>query len=598
MGTTVISAIRCSQILPTQQPEFILPVNEGAGNGFASLTKKRNGISAYWRKNTSSVEPVELANLLRALRKVVGHLGDNAGRIAYTGMSTVSDNAILIEPEMVMGVYPLPVEQVDLLVGLIVHEALHRIEWTDHVWKILEPSMGAMAPLEKVIFQKIVRTGEDIFVDQKADQSVFGLYVKVARDKALHRERKMIAPTDHPSVDELELEWLTEAFDIHSDRKIRIEYRFFLEQLNFLTLSLRSLALKSIRVIKRCEKRADLYLAEWQQLGSRMLRLKIIDKHLCWFPSTEVSQSAKEYASVSQCKSAKKMTPLLAQEIETHLSADAVDMTPIIQSVVGAENETVAPMSRWDFNIVSHPMIDRRMVGRLKAIFSNYAERNFLVSRGLFSGKIDHRRLYRSAVTGRCFKAAERLPNLDWNVALLIDASGSMRGNKWLMVENTVANIHKALSGFHNRLSAWAYFEVNGICMISRLIQKNHLFSVPPSGQTASGQAIIVAATMLPANVKRNILIHITDGESNFGCDVSYGIEYCRQQKIHLITLGCGYQNKTAMQKQYGRAIQFIDYFEQLPKAMESLFKWTFIYGGHKSCKGPLVRVDSARQAK
>ena len=597
MGTTAISAIRCSQILSKNPPEFLLSANEGAGNDCLSVTDNQSGIASYWRKNISTVESLELANLLRALRKVVGHLGDNAGRIAYTGMSTVCDNAILVDPEMVMGVYPVPAKQVDLLVGLVVHEAMHRIEWTDHVWKILEPAMEAMAPLEKVFFQKIVRTGEDIFVDQKADQSVFGLYVKVARDKALHRERKMIV-TDTPSVDQLELEWLNSAFNIHSYRNIMIEYDFFLEELNELTLALRSLALKSARVIKRCEKRAGLYLAIWQQVKSRIIRLKIIDKHLCWFPSTEDSKTAKECASGCQRKSAKKMTPLLTQEIETHLSVNAVDMTPIIRSVVGAENETVAPMSRWDFNIISHPVIDRKMVGRLKAIFSNYANRNFIVSRGLSSGRIDHRRLFRAAVNGRCFKAVDRVSNPDWNVALLIDASGSMRGNKWQMVENTVANIHKALSGFHNRLSACAYFEVNGICMISRLIQKNHLFSVPPSGQTASGQAIIAAATMLPANVKRNILIHITDGESNFGCDVSYGIEYCRQQKIHLITLGCGYQNKTAMQKQYGRAIQFIDYFEQLPKAMESLFKWTFIYGGHKSCKGPLVRVGFARQTE
>ncbi len=579
---TAISAIRCSQIIPTQPPESFLPVKDKGRNDYASLTKTRSGISAYWRKNISSVESIELANLLRALRKVAGHLGKNTGRIAYTGMSTTCDNTILIEPEMLMGVYPVPDKQVDLLVGLIVHEALHRIEWTDYVWKNLEPAMEAMRPMEKVVFQKIVRTGEDIFVDQKADQSVFGLYVKIAREKSLRRERKMIV-TDTPSVDELELEWLNCAFNIHSDRKIRIEYNFFLQELNELTLALRSLALKSTRVIKRCEKRAGLYLAIWQQVKSRIISLKIIDKHLCWFPSTEDFKTAKVCAPGCQRKSAKKMTPFLAQEIETHLSADAVDMTPIIRSVVGVENETVAPMSRWDFNIIAHPVIDRKMVGRLKAIFSNYADRNFIVSRGLSSGRIDHRRLYRAVVNGRCFKAADRVSNPDWNVALLIDASGSMRGNKWQMVENTVASIHKSLTGFHNRLSAWAYFEVNGICMISRLIHKNRLFSVPPSGQTASGQAIIAAATMMPDNIKRNILIHITDGESNFGCDVSYGIEYCRQQKIHLITLGCGYKNKTAMKKQYGRTIQFIDYFEQLPKAVEALFRWAFVYGGRQT---------------
>jgi len=269
----------------------------------------------------------------------------------------------------------------------------------------------------------------------------------------------------------------------------------------------------------------------------------------------------------------------LIQEIETNLAADSVDITPIIRSVVGSDDDSVVPMSRWDFNIPSHPVIDKKLIGRLKAIFRNYAARKVIVNRGLLSGRIDRRRLYRAPVTGRCFKEIESIPCADWSVGLLIDASGSMRGSKWKMVENTVANIHKALKGYHNRLNAWAYFEVNGIGMISKLLKGNNLLSIPPSGQTASGQAIIAAANMMPGKIKRNILIHITDGESNFGCDVSYGIEFCRQKKIHLITLGCGYKNKKAMEDQYNKAIQFVDYFEQLPQAMEKLFKWTFLYG-------------------
>ena len=78
---------------------------------------------------------------------------------------------------------------------------------------------------------------------------------------------------------------------------------------------------------------------------------------------------------------------------------------------------------------------------------------------------------------------------------------------------------------------------------------------------------------MMPKNRKLIILIHITDGDSNFGCDVSYGIDYCRRENIHLTTLGCGYKNKAAMQAQYSPNIQFIDYFEQLPRALENLIR-------------------------
>jgi hypothetical protein len=226
--------------------------------------------------------------------------------------------------------------------------------------------------------------------------------------------------------------------------------------------------------------------------------------------------------------------------------------------VVGYDNETVAPMSRWDFNFPAHPLIDRRLVSRLKAIFQIYAARNKVRSRGLTFGRVDRRRLYRAPVTGRCFEAIDFIPDLDWNVMLLMDASGSMRGSKWRMVENAVANLHKALMGYRNRLQAYAYFESDGICMFSSLIKGRHLLSIPPNGQTASGQALIAAAYFMPKGRKRNVLIHVTDGESNFGVDVKAGIDYCQKQNIHLVTLGCGTKDRAAI---------------------ERLLRWTFLYG-------------------
>ncbi|MEZ4602916.1 MAG: hypothetical protein R2861_05755 [Desulfobacterales bacterium] len=75
--------------------------------------------------------------------------------------------------------------------------------------------------------------------------------------------------------------------------------------------------------------------------------LKIIDKQLCWFRSTKGDSLPPEKTSGTACKKSGKMPPLLAREAETHLAADKADMTPIIRSVVGYDDETVVPMSRW-----------------------------------------------------------------------------------------------------------------------------------------------------------------------------------------------------------------------------------------------------------
>ena len=92
------------------------------------------------------------------------------------------------------------------MVGLVVHQALHNIEWSEHVWKILAPDMKAMSPFDRVAFQKIVWTGEDIFVDLKANNTVFGLYTHPARISAL---REYLARFDPKvvSLDQLVFHW-------------------------------------------------------------------------------------------------------------------------------------------------------------------------------------------------------------------------------------------------------------------------------------------------------------------------------------------------------------------------------------------------------
>ena len=531
------------------------------------------GISSCWRKNTSARESVELANVLRAFQKVAGHIGDNIGRIEYAGMSC-RGGAIRIDPGTIMGAYPVPAEVFDMALGEVVYEALHQTQWSDHVWRLLESAMAKMDPMAHLMFQRIVHTGEDIYIHGKADESVFGLYTRAARKRKLAvMDGEM--PAKCISLDELLFFWWTESVHFLSCRKKKSEYDLPLSALKRLAEGLMDILHMPLGVEKRCRERAELFLNAWPVIHDHIKLFSLIKKQLHWFRTVS---SPGEKKRPEKNASTQVLTPTLAMDISANLAMDSVDITPLIRSVVGGDGENVVPMSRWDFHIPSHPVIDKKMVGRLKAIFQHYAARKIIENRGLMCGKIDPKRLYRSPINGRCFKALEKMPSLDWSVTLLIDASGSMIGSKWKMVENTVATIHKALSGYGNRLSAYAYFEVNGICMISKLLKHNILLSVPPSGQTASGQAIIFAA-LTAKPYKNKLIIHVTDGESNFGCDISYGIELCKKNKIDLFTLGCGTKERSIMEQQYKRAIQFVDNFEQLPHAMERLFRWTFLYG-------------------
>ena len=516
-------------------------------------------LSAYWRRNTSTVEAVELANLLGALHKITGHLGGNIGTVAYAGLAGGGDSTIVIDPAEVMGRYPVPAAKFDQVAGIVIHEALHQMAWSEHMWQCLKQNDLRQGDLPRL--HRLVETAEDIYVENTIGGTL-GLYLAAARARhsaALCARR--------PSVDALMFLWWAMKWD-----QIDVIYKKPLIVLRELASCLKDLAREGGEVTKCCERRANLYRATWESIVPMLDGLMLINKRLAWFPSTETRSAVPAKSSP---KGATPLEPELKRAIEIQLAASSTDITALIAEATGTQE--VVPTSRWDFHIPAHPVIDRGLVGRLRMLFLGYSEREKIISRGLTAGRIDTRRLYRAAITGRCFKATESRPAMDWNVTLLADASGSMNGAKWRMVENTVAAIHKALAGYRNHFLAYGYFEMDGVLMVSSLVKGDSLLSLPPYGQTASGQAIIAAALAMPRDKRRKLLIHVTDGESNFGLPVQAGIDFCRREHITLITLGCGCNDRSTMRQQYGNTIQFIQSFRQLPQAVEKLLHWSFL---------------------
>ena len=564
-----------------------LPAEKQLDKLLGLAESKEIGISGYWRKNISHLESSELANALGSLAKMAGYLGKNVGRIEWAGMSQDCNN-IVLDPGMVLGEYPIPVRKFDYLAGLVIHEALHKTEWTDLVWKGLETATSRMKIMEKIAFHKLVYTGEDIYVDQISNQTIFGEYTAISRDVAFKEGRQILKTT--ATVDKLMYLWWKRTFGkpIKLLDDMNPKAMFFLDNL---TQQLSKVSLLKTGSSRRCEERIRVYLAAWEKLQKVVAGYRLVDKSLLWYPDSDSGSENLKIAGKN--KKVKALRSDIAQDIETRLAVNSSDITPLIRSVVGENDEDLIPTSRWDFNIISHPVIDRKLVSRLKAVFQQYGERKIVINRGLTAGRVDKRKLYRAPVSGQCFFEKQKIPSLDWNICLLVDASGSMSGPRWRMVENTVGILHKAFKGFQNRLQAFAYFEVEGVCMISSLIKGKALLSVPPAGQTASGQAIIAAAHYMPKDARKRFLIHITDGESNIGCDVHYGIEYCKAEKIHLATIGVAYKDREAMKKQYGHSIQFLDHFGQLPLVTEKILKWAMIYNGQNNQK--ILKLNSQK---
>jgi hypothetical protein len=455
--------------------------------------------------------------------------------------------------------------------------------------------MGGTA---RVKFQRLVKTAEDIHADSVMDGSVLAGYLAVARCSDMGRAWNHRAfSKSGTSFDALVLSWWAATFQEHGARVVDPKHEQAMSVLMSMTASLAHLRGEPGGVSARCDRRSVLYREAWSTLEPLVRELPLIDKRLIWTDDAGISTCAMVPAGAAASSRRPALGMNLVRDIEAELAASTADITPLIHAAVGYDNPDVAPMSRWDYQIPARPIVDRNLARRISAIFRSYSDRKRMTNRGLSSGRVDPRRLYRAPVTGRCFRELQSRPAMDWNVTLLCDASGSMRGAKWRTVENTISTLYSALSDYRGSLAAYAYFEMDGICMISSLIKDGHVLSVPPSGQTASGQAIIAAAMFMPKSKRRRLLVHVTDGESNFGCHVSDGIAFCRARGIHLVTIGCGCRDKGSMEKQYGNTIEFLGSFRQLPQAVERLLRWAFVYDTKTPVRGLAAEAGDMRGA-
>lgn len=535
------------------------------------------GNSTYWRILKSSYEPSELASVLRALTRVVGHIGMNIGRVVWAGQIApdIDDQSIVLPAAFIINDYPVPPGKMDVLVGVTAHEALRQTEWSDNAWReLLKRNKELDKPskyLVKDIYWKFFSAAENIYLEQRASTSIIGDYTRKARSVII--SGLMRHPGRNPTAFHLFDLWEQLAVEGRYYKDINPLYEKPLDILRKRSGELRSVAVNgSHSVVKRCRKRAAIYSSIMEDI------LPLIKG----WEKDPVSYFEKGTSGIRALKKKKrkkkeeKKQPIsqeVFQEIEVELARGGRDLTPLIKRICN-NDENVIRTTLSDFTLPASAVTDRLLVRRLKNIFQYYAQRVKKTNRGLESGKIDRRRLYRSAISGRCFKIEQMMVDFAWNFTVVVDASLSMGGYKWNVVENTMSALYKALQGYQNTLRIFGYFEWDGVSILSELLRNDVLYSIAPTGRTPSGQAIIGAALLMPRDTfGRKFILHITDGESNAGVDVQYAIDYCKQENIDMITLGCGLAKKDLMIEQYGKHLQFLNTIDDLPKALERLFQ-------------------------
>jgi hypothetical protein len=531
-----------------------------------------SGYSEYWRKNSSPVEKWELVFLLKSLKKAALYVTDRVKSVEWKGISFSEEKEkILLDPSFVIGQYPVPPGKVDALVGWVVHEAFHLREMSDLVLYKAEEYAKEFSIAEKTALLELAAAGEDIYVNNAARETIWKFY--------LERMWKWYYPRVKKDYG-LPLTWL---FDLWRSsffkQKFTLPPEFvpFEEPLNLL-IEYGGRLLETAEEDSPSQRAIDRFNV-YQELWSLFYPF-VKD----WGADLSFSLShydiTREDASTPRKIDIEELREILAREedLTSRIRLIAVDKPSVIPTFWGKEK------------IPCSVLPDLGVVRKLRFIFESQKQKNKVVlrsvNRGLLFGKIDGRRLHRVFIDGKLFKRREYNQDQYWNVTILVDASRSMAIDKrevsndnWYNVQKTFCSLYEAAKGYKNKINLFAYYEQAGRCYVSSLLQGNRLYTTFPRGRTPSGQAIMaVALNMNYDRGKKDLLIHITDGESNCGIDVAEAVEYCEKRKINLVTIGCGYNEKI---KDYFltnyKNIYLMDNFEELPVALEVLLKRTLL---------------------
>jgi hypothetical protein len=548
-----------------------------------------NGLSEFWRRNKSPIETFEMARLLTGLRKVASYVGRNIGDIVWSGME--AKNAIAIDPTTVMGSYPVPAAAVDRIIGEAVRRAYHKTEWSERFRKIAQ-AKAKLPNRYAYKFQLFYTMCENVYLDCLSNRTVLGYYTEAHRK---HTITHIFDIASHPpTISELLHIWWeiatdrdgekykepyvdTSARSISANMSLEKFYKKPIELMNTLVGPLKDECPKIQGVTERGNFRMELYLSLWPELfdiikfwatdsKDPFLLLRKVGKNVLGPPGSEKRPPPPVFFS---------------KEVQEILPKRTIDFTERVKEVVLPDEPDTVSVEGNDIVMPGRNRLNKKMLHNLQFVIKTAAQKNTLFNRGLRSGKIDRRRLYRAPTTGTIFQTGKDDFELVNDIILLVDATGSMAAPlKWEKAEEIYQTLFTAIKAFNKNARLFAYNEMKNVCRLTELYQREKFYTILPHGKTASGEALIATALTLKGKHKRPFIIHLTDGASNWGCGVESAIALCQRQRINLLTLGmgCSEENKKQLKVEYGNLVQFVDNADNLPHLFRNLLnksKWS-----------------------
>jgi hypothetical protein len=530
------------------------------------MAPDKQPLSDAWRINKSNIRAIEMANALRALRKVIGAVDPESRYKSITfNSSTQSLNrkqeVIKIDPTFAVKSAPIEPDDFDVLCGHAIHEAGHTLANSDAIfgYGVATSTHKGIADLKTdhnvVTYDAVATIGEEIYVDNlfRSGNPVLGDYIQRAR-KAYQVPREAInwadviaawtavgvyghlpnpeSPTRILSALKvcMELTQQLRTHDLTAGTRKKL-YQTATEKLN--------------KILAEDEIRKQLSKQDPDQLYDE--KAKVQDNATEKYDqdsSTDTNAGSEDLDKLIKGMEAQpentltevpskpllpshstgKISEALAEEIESLIETQTEDITKEVQDLVQNHGSSAQVLdTTWSQSRAEETSdIDDRLYQDLVWIQHLKNSIGTEVFRSEPRGIIDGRRLHRAPIDGLVFKQKRRRPRKDLDLVLLLDASSSMgrSSNPVYVAANT---LHKIIPESTVLTYDQSYSGVN-----IQVASAKHGPSrrVRPIGSTPSGTALIATAQRFP----ESLIVHFTDGDANQGVDPQLAYDIIAKQ--------------------------------------------------------------------